>query len=50
MSKTKSTVVVNHRNAITGQFVKASYVKSNPSTTTTERNRVSAPTKSSKNR
>lgn len=48
MSKTKSTVVVNHRNAVNGQFVKPSYVKSNPATTTTERNRVPAPTKSSK--
>lgn len=43
MSKNKAPVIVNHRSAINGQFVKASYAKSHPSTTTTERNRVSNP-------
>lgn len=48
MSKTPPKTITNHRNAINGQFVKESYVKSHKSTTTTEHNPLPAPKKPSK--
>lgn len=38
MAKPKQDSITNHRNAINGQFVKESYVKTHKSTTTTEHN------------
>lgn len=35
----KSKTIVNHRSAVTGKFVKKSYVAKNKRTTETERNR-----------
>jgi len=36
--KSKTPVVTNHRNAVSGQFVTKQYVKTHPTTTTTEHN------------
>jgi hypothetical protein len=38
MATKKPEVVVNHRNSIDGRFVKETYTKTHPNTTTTERN------------
>jgi uncharacterized protein YgbK (DUF1537 family) len=50
MAKAIVRTVTNHRSAVSGQFVKESYVKTHPHTTTTERNKVSAPSKPTKHR
>jgi len=50
MSKSKTPVIVNHRNAINGQFVTTQYVKTHPKTTTTEHNRLPTPTPPKGNR
>jgi uncharacterized protein YgbK (DUF1537 family) len=41
MPKSTTRTVTNHRSAVSGQFVKESFVKKNPRTTTTEHNKVS---------
>jgi hypothetical protein len=45
MPKSPARTITNYRNAITGQFVKPSYVKTHKSTTTTEHNPRPAPAK-----
>lgn len=41
----KGTTKTIHRSSVTGRLVRASYAKSHPSTTETERVRVPPPTK-----
>jgi hypothetical protein len=50
MSKAKAGTIVNHRSAVTGKFVKASYAKTHKTTTVTEHNRRSAPVKQSRSK
>ena len=50
MPKSITRTVTNHRDAVSGQFVKESYVKKHPRTTTTEHNKVAVPPKPVKSR
>lgn len=45
MAKSTTRTITNHRDAGSGQFVKESFVKKNPGTTTTEHNKVAVPPK-----
>lgn len=48
MTNKSTKAIVNHRNAVNGQFVTKEYVKTHKGTTTTEHNPHPAPAKRSK--